>query len=227
MAIATAEPITEEQIAEQKKTVEVVFSGSLAEGLVAGGAVILTIIGLIGGYPQLLLSIAVIALGAALLFEGAAISLRLYNLMSDVTQNRANVAEIGIGTTAETVAGIFATVLGILAVLQVNPAVLIPAAIIVIGGCLILGAGANARLNALRITRTEQQPAVGEVTRQIVLAATGVQVLVGIGAITLGVMAIIGIEPMVLSLVAIMAMSLSILFSGGALSSRMLSLFRP
>ena len=126
---------------EEKKTAEVLFGGSLAETLVAAGAVVLAIIGLVGAFPTLLLSIAAIALGSALLFDGAAFSARFTNLLQETTHNRAESAELSSGTSAESIGGIVGIALGILALLNIFPMVLVPAAVIVFGAALILGAG--------------------------------------------------------------------------------------
>ena len=134
-------------------------------------------------------------------------------------------AELGGGTSAESLAGIVGIVLGILSLLGLFPLYLIPAAIIAIGGCAILGAGLNVRLNAMRTSISEQHPLAREIAREAVLAATGLQVLVGIGAITLGILALTGIQPMTLSLVGILGLSGSIFFSSSAIAGRMSTMF--
>ena len=212
--------------ASERKTAQLLFSGSMAEGLVAGVAAVLAIIGLIGGFPTLLLSVATITLGAALLFEGASISARFYDLLAETSTSKVTAAELSSGTTAESLAGITGIALGILALVGIVPLVLIPSAAIVIGGCIILGAGANARLNALGAWKSEQHPVAREAAQQAVRAATGFQVLVGLGGITLGILALSGIEPLTLSLIAILSMSGSLLLSGSALAGRMINLFR-
>ncbi len=226
MADVLTTQISDERAHEEKKTAEIVFSGTMAEEIAAGAAAVLAIIGLAGEAPGLLLSIAVIALGAALLFEGAAITSRFYELLSETTRNQLYAMELGTGMTAETMAGIFGITLGILSIFGLVPMILIPAAVVGIGGCLILGAGANVRLNALKALTPAQHPLVREIAREAVLATTGLQVLIGLGAATLGIIALTGVEPKILSEVAILGMSGSILLSGTALASRMLSLFR-
>jgi len=225
MVEAVAAEISQDQVHEEKEAAKVVFSGTIAEGLTAGGAVVLTIVGLIGAFPQLLLSISVIALGVALLFVGAAISAKFYDLISETTENKVQVAELSGGAAAESLAGIFAIILGILAVLRLQPMYLIPAAIILTGGCLVLGAGANARVTSLRIAKPERHPVAREVARQAALSATGFQILIGLAAITLGILALNNIAPQILSLVAVLGMSGSILLSGSALAGRMMTQF--
>jgi hypothetical protein len=225
MATVTAEQIQGNQVREEKKTAEIIFGSSVVEGIVAAGAVVLAIIALTGNLPLLLLSVSIIALGIALMFEGAAISLRLYNLLSETARSKFNMTELGLGTTVESIAGIFVSALGVLSILGIHPMILVPSAIIVIGGSLILGAGANARINAMKINKAEDHLFAQEVTRQIVWAATEIQVLVGLGVITLGILSLCGIEPMILSLVAVLGIASSILLSDTAISSRMLTIF--
>ena len=147
--------ISEEEIHE-RKTAQMLFSGSMAEGLVSGVAAVLAIIGLIGGFPLLLLSVATITLGAALLFEGAAISAKFYDLIAETSTSKVTAAELSSGTTAESLAGITGIALGILSLVGIVPLVLIPSAAIAIGGCIIMGAGANARIYAFGTWKREQ-----------------------------------------------------------------------
>jgi hypothetical protein len=222
-----AETNEEVHLREEKRNAEFIFGGSLAEGLVAIGAIVVAILALVGTFPLLLLSIAVIAVGAALLSEGAAITARFRNLLHEYTNDRFSIAELGIGTTVESVGGVAAIALGILALLHLNPFILIPAAIITVGATLIFGSGANARLNAIRLPYAERHPIVAEISRETVLAATGIQLLVGTGAVTLGILALCGIFPMLLSLIAVLAVASAILFSGSSLAGRALEMLRP
>jgi hypothetical protein len=214
---------------EEKRTAEVLFGGSLAETLVAAGAVVLAIIGLVGAFPTLLLSIAAIALGSALLFDGAAFSARFANLLRETTHNRIESTELSTGTSAESVGGVIGIALGILSLLGIYPMILIPSAIIVFGATLILGAGANARLNALHIRNGNHHPhhpLLDEVTHEAVTAATGLQLLVGLGAVTLGIIALSGTLALHLSLIAVLAVGGAMLFSGSSLSTRMIGIFK-
>ncbi len=221
-----AEKNEEVNLREEKRTGEFLFGGSVVEGLVAIGAGVLAIVALVGTFPLLLLSVAVIVTGAALLSEGATITARFRSLLHEFAHDRFSIAELGIGTTVESAGGVAAITLGILSLLHVYPMILIPAAIIAVGGSLILGAGTNARIDAIRIPYAQRHPIVAEITRETVLAATGIQMLVGMGAVTLGVLALCGIFPMTLSLVAVLAIASATLFSGSSLAGRAFEMFR-
>jgi len=59
-----------------------------------------------------------------------------------------------------------------------------------------------------------------------VLATTGLQVLVGLGAITLGIIALAGIVPLTLSLVAMLGVGVMFLLTNAAIAGRMLSVLQ-
>ena len=80
--------------------------------------------------------------------------------------------------------------LGVLGSLNVYPEVLLPVAAIVFGAGLILGAGANVRINELVVVHREDEAAARYAIRQAVLATTGLQVFVGLAAVTLGIIAL-------------------------------------
>lgn len=204
---------------EKERTAEVIFGGSTAEAVVGAGAVVLAILGLANIWPGYMASIATIVVGAALLFQGGAIASRY----SDLAQ-RTGGSEIGGGVSAEILGGAAGIALGILALLGIMPATLTPVAIIVFGGALLIGSAATARLNSLTTFRMSER--ARDVTRGAIEMASGTEVLVGIGAIVLGILALLGMAPRTLVLVALLALGAAVLFSGSAVSSRMVSIFK-
>jgi len=204
---------------EHKKTAEVVLGGSAAEALVGAGAAILAIIGLANVFPGYMASIATIAVGAALFFQGGALVARYADLAHE-----AGAAEIGGGVSAEVLGGLAGMALGILALLGVLPAVLTPIAIIVFGGALLLDSAATVRLNAL--SSSHMSTRARELTRGAIELASGTETLIGIGAVTLGILALVGMAPRTLVLCALLAVGATVLFTGSAVSGRMLSIFR-
>jgi hypothetical protein len=115
---------------------------------------------------------------------------------------------------------------GILALLGVDAVVLIPIAAIVYGIALIMDSGIRARLSALEIEHSGLSSVAQEVAREAASASSGIQVLVGLGGITLGILAIIGISPQVLSLVALLSIGSAVLVVGSLVSSRMMGIHR-
>ncbi len=221
-----ATTITEEHLQEERRTIETLLGGTVGGGIIAVAGVVLAIIGLAGMYPQWLLGAATIAVGTSFLIEGAAIASRLAELVHESTSGRVEMTELGSGVTGETLAGIVGIVLGILGILTVYPTILLPIAAIVFGAGLILGAGANVRINEAVVVHREEGTAARYAIRQAVLATTGLQVFVGLAAITLGIIALASSYPITLSLVAMLAISGAFVLSNSAIAGRLMSVLR-
>ncbi len=210
---------------EREKSIKVVAGGSITEAICGAATVVLAIIGLAGTLPGYMASIATIAFGVALLAQGGAIAARWSRLLRETQPYEWDTrTELGGGMGAEFLAGGAGVVLGILGLLGIYTATLIPIAVIVFGGALLLGSGATADLGSLYAPTAHERFA--HVTRQITLAASGAQMLVGVGAIVLGIIALVGVDPVVITLVALLVVGASVLLSGAAVSSRMASVMR-
>jgi hypothetical protein len=220
-----ADATTHETI-EERHMVRTVITGSLGEGIAGGAAVALSIIGLANILSALMLSIATIAIGASLMFEGGSVAARFSDILSETTKGRLDAADLGIGMTAELIGGIAGLALGILALLNIYPMVLVPTAAIVFGGTLFLGSGVTAKLSSIEIARSSENQTFKEVSREAVSAAASVQLLIGLGAVTLGILSLIGMSPVTLSLVAMLGISFSSLLTGTAVSGRLTNIFR-
>lgn len=218
--------MTEEHLQEERRTLESLLGGTIGGAIVAITGVVLAIIGLAGVFPQWLLGAATIAIGISFLIEGATIASRLSDLLHEATEGRVQMSELGGGVTGETLTGIVGVVLGILGILNVAPGVLLPIAAIVYGAGLVIGAGANVRINELVAIHREDSATARRVIRQAVLATTGLQVLVGLGAIALGIIALAGEIPFTLTLVAMLAVAGSFLLSNTAIAGRVASVLR-
>lgn len=208
---------------QERRAQKVLLAGTAAEGIAGIGAIVLAIIGLANRWPEYMLPIATIAVGAALLFEGGAITARFTNLLT-MARGQVDTREFGIGMTTEFLGGIVGVILGILALVGIAPLTLVPVAAIIFGASLLLGSVAAANLNAVWASATEEREVVREVTREAVIASSGVQILIGLGAIALGILALLGFNPMVLSLVAMLSLGLSDLLSGTAIMSRIMGI---
>jgi hypothetical protein len=198
--------------------------GSIGEGVAGVAALALAIIGLLGFYPGMMLSIAVIAIGAAFVFEATAIAERIAGLLS-ATRARAGGGFLAMsgGSSAEFLAGLGGIALGILSLLGVMPAVLIPSAAILFGAALLIGSTSAARLNNLGIISSEQEgSAMHDVALEAASAGAGAQMLAGLSAITLGILALVGYPWVALSLVAMLTLGATNLLGGFGMSSRLL-----
>jgi hypothetical protein len=210
---------------EREKSIKIVTGGSLTEALGGGGAVVLAILGLAGVMPGYMAPIAVIAIGVALLAQGSAAAARWSTLVAQTRSfDWSSRSELGSGLSAELFGGGAGIVLGILSLLSIMPWVLIPVSLLVFGGTLLVGSGTTVDLGTMAGPGTYDQ--FGRVTREVSMAASGTQVLVGVGAIVLGILALVGVDPLILSLVGLLAIGASILLAGSAVSSRMLGMLR-
>jgi hypothetical protein len=207
---------------ERQRSIKVVAGGSITEAACGAGTVVLAIIGLAGVLPGYLASVATIVFGAALLAQGGAIAARYARLLREAAPTEWDTrTEIGAGMGSEFLAGAAGVVLGILGLLGIGTATLVPIAVIVFGGALLLGSSAAADLGTLSAPAEHERFA--HIARQATVAASGAQVLLGIAAIVLGIIALVGIDPVVVTLVALLALGASVLFSGTAIGSRMAS----
>jgi len=207
----------ERTMASHDSMARTVATGSGAEAVAGGAALVLAILGLAGLLPIVLASIAVIATGAAFLFQGAAVAARHRLLTLEAGGGE---AEIEMGVSAEIIGGLASIALGILALVGVETMALLAVSAIVFGGTLLFGSPAM-----YRASRAEPgNQVVDEIARQTTAGAAGAQALVGIGAITLGILALVGIVPQTLVLVAVLCVGGAALLSGGALTTKMVGL---
>lgn len=199
-------------------SVGVLAGGSTVEAVGGAAALVLAIIGLAAVLPMTLTAVATIAIGVALLAEGAAIAARYERILARPGVSRVGAADVGGGMSAEFFGGAAGIVLGVLALLGVATGTLEPIAAIVFGGALLFGSTTASRL--------ERAAAHGEPTaaREAVAAASGAQVLVGLGSAVLGILAVVGIAPETLTLVALLSVGAAVLLSGSALTARMAAL---
>jgi hypothetical protein len=210
---------------QEKQTAKVVAGGSITEALAGLAAAALAILGLAGVLPGYFAAIATIAVGVALLAQGGAVAARWSRIMAETPGYDLDArGDLSSGITGEILGGASGIVLGILALVGVAPPILIPVALLAFGGAMLVGTGATVDIGAMRGAGGSSRFERG--ARDLTVAASGTQMLIGITTIVLGILALIGIDPLTLSLVGLLAAGASILFSGSAVSSRMLSLLR-
>ncbi len=213
-------------LAEERRSAKLVLGGSLAEGIVGGATIVLALIGLSGILPEWMLPIATIAMGAAFVIEGGAISVRFSKLLSETSRDRLDEAELGVGLTSEFLGGAAGIILGILALLRLYPMILVPVAVLAFGSVLMLSSGMTVRLNALEIEGSAESTRYKKIAHEALSAAAGVEFLLGLAAVILGIIALTGTFAGTLSLVALLIIGVSGFVTGAAVTARMLSLFR-
>lgn len=202
---------------EEKISAATLAGGSSLELIGGGAAAVLAIIALTGTLPFYMTTIATIVIGGALLAHGAAVTARWTDTMRRAGDDRAEM-EIGRGVGSEFLGGAAAIVLGILALAGVMPLVLLPVAMIVVGGTILLGAPAQPEIARLAPDRDRR---MSRITREAVEGTSGGMVLAGLGAIVLGILALVRVGPAdTLVQVSLLAIGVALLLGGSALAAR-------
>jgi hypothetical protein len=190
-------------------------------------AIVLTILGLAHVVPVFLVAIALIAAGAAVVLRGAAIVRDFARLLQRAGTATA-VTDVG-GSSAlyvELLAGGAAIILGILALLNVDPIDLVAIGVITLGGALVLSTNATARLTGAKLAMTPGDEPAQLVAAEIVTGSAGTQALAGLTAITLGILALAGFASVILVLIALLTLGSFILLDGVSIGGAILTVFR-
>ena len=210
-----------EAVTREERAAYLPAGGPMAEAVCGTAAVVLTILGLLDILAAPMAAIAVIAVGAALFIGGGTLAGRFSKLLA-VSEARfaptASSEAIAGGMAIEALFGAGGIALGILALLNTVPLILIPVACIAFGTALLMASGATARFNEMMIRGGAEPHRAQHVARQAVFAASGSEVLIGLGGIVLGLLAVAGFAPMILSLIALLSFGVSILLSGSSIA---------
>lgn len=125
--------------------------------------------------------------------------------------NRAALDGISAGSSIEALAGVAAIVLGILALANVQPRILLAVAMIVLGtGLLVRGAGIAAGFSNLLAAGFGRRLLQGQLG-----AGAAVELLVGAAGIVLGILALLGIVPEILISVAVIVLGAGVVVGSG------------
>jgi hypothetical protein len=217
---AAAAPPGEDR--DQRTTRTVLASGSTLETL--GGLVgLVTAIAGFTARPIAMAGTAVIAIGVALFAQGLSVMSRWRDAARRFELarrgERRSVPDLAGSVSTEVFAGLVGLVLGVIALAGSRPLVVLPAAVLVYGGGLLLGGATQPDLVFLA---PERNPRYARVTYDAIQTSGGVMLLVGVGAVVLGILALLHVAPIVtLTLVALVAISVALLFTGGVLTARL------
>ena len=197
--------------------------GLLTEGAAGITAIVLAILGLAGVSTGVLASIAVIVIGVGLLVQG-------FNAGAEqarATPIANRVPEFGAEVMVSFVAGVAGIVLGILALIGIHAPDLVPAALIVFGGALLLAGAASGPVvsNPLMPSATQQAGEVVSVSYNAPAASRGLQILIGVAAIVLGILSLIFMTTWVLVLVGMLAVGAALLMISATFGGAVMRLF--
>jgi len=212
---------------EERKAAPFVAGGSIVEMVSGATAVVVSILGLLNVFGIQMASVAVLAIGAGLLIGGGAMTASFTRLLMTPEGQAAiqPVRSVASGMALETLIGAGGIALGVLALLNTAPLVLVPIAVIAYGAVFLMASGANARITDMLMRRGGASERMRLIAREAANAASGVEMLVGLGAIVTGILAIAGFAPLILSLSATLALGAAFLMSRTAIASRLLKLF--
>ncbi|HEX8789565.1 MAG TPA: hypothetical protein VF765_01340 [Polyangiaceae bacterium] len=214
-----------------ERMLEAVGAGSAAEAIGGAAAVVLAIIGLAGGMPIAMMSIATIVLGGAILLDSMAIGGRYERLVRDTwgSDVRVSKVQLGTGLSAEALAGIAGVVLGILSLLGFMPETLCAIALIVFGGGLMLGSMARRRFNATSAAHygSGASHTAMRALEEATTVAAGGEVLIGIGAVVLGILSLLGLYPVTLVLVGFLGVGGVVMLGGSVLGTKSFRVMHP
>jgi uncharacterized membrane protein HdeD (DUF308 family) len=204
----------------QDRTTRAVFSGGSTLEMLGGiAAVVLAILGLTAFMPFKMAAIAVIVIGVALLAQGGSIASRWNRARRRLVGQRYEHSELVGGVSTEVLAGVAGIVLGILALVGVMPAILLPVAAIVFGGSLLLGGAAQPDFDALAPEAAHSRER--RVMHEALQASGGTMVIAGVAAAVLGILALLHVGPvLLLSLIAILCVGGALVLGGGALTAK-------
>ncbi len=198
-------------------------AGTGSEAFIGGGAMILAIIGLAGVQSFYMAAIAVIAVGAALVLEGAVLMAKQAEMATQFETARSERLEAGGGVSAELLGGAAGIVLGILALVGIAPMILLSVALITFGACLLMGATMTSHVRNYAFEPRTEHPALREVAHEATIAASGAQALVALAAILLGILGLVQFVPLTLTLVGMLVLGGAILLNESAMPTWMLA----
>jgi hypothetical protein len=199
--------------------------GGFVDALGGIATIVLAIIALAGVKADILLSIATIVFGAALLIQGGA-------MLSEFAQMEAGTesqASSGAGLSALFLVGVAGIVLGVLALLGVHAPILTSVAVIAFGGALVISASAVWRLLTSRSVTTRFQAGgsmLHTIAADVAAGSSGVQCMAGLAIMVLGILAVSGTVTLTLTLVALLIAGAAIVMTGSTLSGTMIGFMR-
>jgi hypothetical protein len=196
--------------------------GPLTEGAAGIAVIVLAILALAAVSPGLLTAIATIVVGVGLFIEATSTGIE-YSRSTSAVQTDVEVAQLGADVSVEMLAGIVGVVLGVLALIGAATAMsLLPAALIVFGGALIL-----AGMSATRIGQISATESAGpNITWRSDLAPSrGLQVLIGVSAVVLGILAYVLPTGGVLLVVGLLAVGAALLATSANFTRSFMNMF--
>jgi len=197
--------------------------GLLTEGAAGIAVIVLAIIALAGVSVEALTSIAAIVIGVGLTVQAFNSAAEHPRMMTADAAAGTNPAEFGGDVMVDSMCGLKGIVLGILALVGMSSAHLLPPALIVFGGALLVGGTVSMRPRTTLATSASGSEAMS-VTYHGSAAAGGMEILIGLAAIVLGILALLT-GAWVLLLVGFLAVGAALLLASATFNGAVMRLF--
>lgn len=204
--------------------------GSIAEAVGGIAVGVLAIISLTEATPSVVLvPIAVIVLGIALLAEGSTIAAEFRRLMG-VTVDASPVGNMQAGgITLEFLAGVGLVVLGILALIGIATEILVAVSVITAGAAMVLRSGMLLEMSDLHNLMSGLPDAQRHLARSSTSGVVSIQVLCGIAAIVLGIIALVTVHfsPLLFGEIGLLVLAGAITFGSGLWTGSVFRMLMP
>jgi hypothetical protein len=208
--------------------------GGFADAIGGIATIVLAIVALAGVHSDMIVAIATIIFGAALLMHAGAMLSEYANIIFPSGTTAVSGEFPGGSLSAVFLVGAAGIVLGVIALLGIHPVELTAIAVIAFGSVLVVTSNAIWHLHLMkrstlftRDTRDGWHFGSEVLAGEMASGSAAMQALAGLAAAVLGLLAVVGINPAVLSLVGLLTLGTTIVLTGGALSGAALSFMRP
>jgi hypothetical protein len=209
--------------------------GGFVDAIGGVATIVLAIIGLSGAKPEMLVAVAVIVFGAALLVQGGAMLSEYVGIIFPEGASNVSMEQFGgSSVSALFMAGAAGIVLGILGLVGVQTPILTSVAIIAFGAGLLVSSNSVSQLHALK-RAAERMSAQGAsqtggaevIAHEMAAGSAGVTALAGLAAVVLGILALADVHSVVLELAALIALGSTLVTTGSTLTATVVNFMRP
>jgi hypothetical protein len=198
--------------------------GLLSEGAAGIATIVLAVIALAGISVAPLASIVTIVIGVGLMAQAFNSAAERFKAIPVGSTSTAQPTGVGGEVMVDVSTGITGVVLGILALVGINAVHLVPAALIVFGGALLLSGALEMVPTTVPVASTTGEQ-VRIASYQASAATGGLEIMVGIAAIVLGILSLIFMSSWVLVLVGFIAIGAAMLMVSATFSGAVTRLF--
>jgi hypothetical protein len=204
--------------------------GGFVDAVGGIATVVLAIVALGGVHSDMIVAIATIIFGAALLVHGGTLLSEYAHMIFPPGTTVQTQDFSGGNISAVFLVGAAGIVLGVLAVLGIYPTELTAIAVIAFGSTLVLSSNAVWHMHLLRRSQMmarELQGGSQILAGEMASGSAGLQALAGLAAVVLGILAVVGNVPATLTMVGLLVLGTTIMLTGSSLSGAVLSFMHP